>query len=614
MLRELKLIAEPWDIGPGGYQLGAFPGRLGRVERPLSRRRAPLLARRRRPCRRSSRRASPARPTFSARSAAARRSVNFIVAHDGFTLADLVSHAHKHNEANGEDNRDGTDANYSWNNGVEGPTDDPAIVAARRRDCATCSPRCCCRAARRCWPWATSPAAARAATTTPMPRTTKFPGWIGSARFLARRIHGEVGRPAAHNPALRQDRFLTGEYVSPGRARPMSSGERPDGRPMEEGDWHAGGAGTLIAALCADACRWRREPRRRRVPCRPRSRWPSCSPGRVRATLGGLPWTARADAPLRRPSRRDDTLPCRRAASCCSSRRSIRHGAPAPRTREPARASRPPCSTAWLVRRDRAGLAWTRPALLPRPRCHEGRLAGRHGRSRVRYDRCPRGAGALRRRARPSRLALRCAAFETRRSHWRSVRAGLPALATSTPRRRARAGPRPGRKADPGRPLSFTVEFTGRETRSAWTGGRSEPRRPFHPFRPGATRFGLRPIRTRFATSRSPRAAVTSRPRWQAADAVRRAGHSLSVRREGDHGIGDFTTLGDLAAGSRPHGSRDAGHQPAPRALLQAIASARARTIPPTGLFPRPHLSRHRPAQATRPTGVLRQKPAAIAR
>ena len=62
------------------------------------------------------------------------RSVNFIVAHDGFTLADLVSHAHKHNEANGENNRDGTDANHSWNNGVEGPTDDPDIVAARAAD------------------------------------------------------------------------------------------------------------------------------------------------------------------------------------------------------------------------------------------------------------------------------------------------------------------------------------------------------------------------------------------------------------------------------------------------------------------------------------------------
>ncbi|HEY1877492.1 MAG TPA: hypothetical protein VGG66_08475, partial [Rhizomicrobium sp.] len=62
------------------------------------------------------------------------QSVNFIAAHDGFTLADLVSYSGKQNEANGEENRDGRDENYSWNNGVEGPTDDPAILERRRTD------------------------------------------------------------------------------------------------------------------------------------------------------------------------------------------------------------------------------------------------------------------------------------------------------------------------------------------------------------------------------------------------------------------------------------------------------------------------------------------------
>ena len=133
-LRNAKLIAEPWDIGPGGYQLGAFPARLGRMERPLSRRRAPLLARRCPDARRT--RDAPRRLArrFRAPRAAPSKSVNFIVAHDGFTLADLVSYAHKHNEANGENNRDGTNDNYSWNHGVEGPSDDPAVEAARARD------------------------------------------------------------------------------------------------------------------------------------------------------------------------------------------------------------------------------------------------------------------------------------------------------------------------------------------------------------------------------------------------------------------------------------------------------------------------------------------------
>ena len=133
MLRKAKLIAEPWDIGPGGYQLGNFPRGLGRMERPLPRRRAPLLARRRRHARRARHPPRRLARTFS-RAPAPTKSVNFIVAHDGFTLADLVSYAHKHNEANGENNRDGTNENYSWNNGVEGPTDDPAINAARARD------------------------------------------------------------------------------------------------------------------------------------------------------------------------------------------------------------------------------------------------------------------------------------------------------------------------------------------------------------------------------------------------------------------------------------------------------------------------------------------------
>ena len=71
---------------------------------------------------------------FAARRRPPSRSINFVAAHDGFTLADLVAHAIKHNEANGESNRDGADANWSWNHGVEGASADPAVVAARTRD------------------------------------------------------------------------------------------------------------------------------------------------------------------------------------------------------------------------------------------------------------------------------------------------------------------------------------------------------------------------------------------------------------------------------------------------------------------------------------------------
>ena len=120
----VKLIAEPWDVGAGGYQVGQLPAAVGRVERPLPRHRPRLLARRHAPHgvrRAASRPGLPARATCSPTTAARPfASVNFVTAHDGFTLRDLVSYDHKHNEANGEDNRDGTDNNRSWNCGVEG--------------------------------------------------------------------------------------------------------------------------------------------------------------------------------------------------------------------------------------------------------------------------------------------------------------------------------------------------------------------------------------------------------------------------------------------------------------------------------------------------------------
>ena len=133
VLSQVKLIAEPWDVGPGGYQVGNFPVLWtewngiyrdtmrdfwrGHGERRGLRHALHRLAR-------------PLRERTGARPFA---SINFITAHDGFTLADLVSYNDKHNEANGEDNRDGTDDNRSWNRGVEGPTDDPEIRALRGR-------------------------------------------------------------------------------------------------------------------------------------------------------------------------------------------------------------------------------------------------------------------------------------------------------------------------------------------------------------------------------------------------------------------------------------------------------------------------------------------------
>lgn len=133
VLRSRVFIAEPWDIGPGGYQLGNFPSswlewndryrddvrRFWKGEAGIG-----LLATR----------LSGSSDLFGSTSGTVSRSVNFLAAHDGFTLADTVAYLDRHNEANGEQNRDGHGQNHSWNHGVEGPSDDPAVAAARRAD------------------------------------------------------------------------------------------------------------------------------------------------------------------------------------------------------------------------------------------------------------------------------------------------------------------------------------------------------------------------------------------------------------------------------------------------------------------------------------------------
>ena len=130
MLAGVKLIAEPWDCGPGGYQVGAFPpgwaewnDKFRDTLRDFWRGEAPAAALTPRLC------ASADHFNHDGRRAWA--SINFVTAHDGFTLNDLVSYNEKHNEANGEDNKDGSSNNRSWNCGVEGPTDDPEINALR---------------------------------------------------------------------------------------------------------------------------------------------------------------------------------------------------------------------------------------------------------------------------------------------------------------------------------------------------------------------------------------------------------------------------------------------------------------------------------------------------
>ena len=133
VLQRVKLIAEPWDVGTGGYQLGRFPeGWLEWNDKFRDAVRGFWLAGGVNAGEFAMRLAGSA-DLFGPRGRSPLESMNYLISHDGFTLADLVSHDRRHNEANGEHNRDGTDRNLSWNCGVEGVTDDPAINATRAR-------------------------------------------------------------------------------------------------------------------------------------------------------------------------------------------------------------------------------------------------------------------------------------------------------------------------------------------------------------------------------------------------------------------------------------------------------------------------------------------------
>ncbi|HEY1721177.1 MAG TPA: glycogen debranching protein GlgX [Magnetospirillaceae bacterium] len=250
VLRDLKLIAEPWDIGPGGYQVGNFPPGWGqwsdrfrddvrRFWRGDGWKRGDLATR--------VAGSSDVLPPQSQPS----RNINFVTAHDGFTLADLVSYEHKHNEANGEQNRDGTGENWSWNNGAEGESNDPGIVDRRRRDQANLL------------------ATLLMARGTPMLSMGAEFGHSqgGNNNAYAQdnekswidwsRIDGDLQSVATQlialrkaRPALRADRWLTG--------KPFDASGLPDiewrGAPgplMTGDDWNGDAGDTLVAVLSA---------------------------------------------------------------------------------------------------------------------------------------------------------------------------------------------------------------------------------------------------------------------------------------------------------------------------------------------------------------------------
>jgi glycogen operon protein len=256
VLRKLRMIAEPWDIGPGGYQIGAFPALWGEWNDQYRDTMRKFWRGDRGLAGEAATRFSGSSDILAPRNRPPSRSVNFIVAHDGFTLADLVSYQRKHNEANGEDGRDGTDVNYSWNNGVEGVTGDPAVLAARRRDQRNLLATLLLARGTPMLTMGSESGHSQAGNNNAYAQdnATSWLDWNHADKvltaFTARLIHFRD----AHC-ALTRDRFLTGD--APDAALiPDAEWRNPNGTPMKEGDWHSERQ-SLIASFYAAAAEGR---------------------------------------------------------------------------------------------------------------------------------------------------------------------------------------------------------------------------------------------------------------------------------------------------------------------------------------------------------------------
>jgi glycogen operon protein len=242
VVSQVKLIAEPWDVGPGGYQVGGFPPQWtewnGKYRDTV----------------RDFWRGEPSLGEFVSRLSGSsdlyersgRRpfaSINFVTAHDGFTLHDLVSYNEKHNEANGEDNNDGESHNRSWNHGVEGPTDDPEVLEARAREQRNFIATLLLSQGVPMLLHGDELGRTQQGNNNTYAQDSEL-SWVhwDQADQPLVEFTAAVARLRAQHPTFRRKRFFTGEEVR------GSYGERVDdivwlhldGRPMDDGDWDDG--------------------------------------------------------------------------------------------------------------------------------------------------------------------------------------------------------------------------------------------------------------------------------------------------------------------------------------------------------------------------------------
>ncbi len=247
VLRHVKLIAEPWDASMDGYSVGRFPPPWVEWNDQYRDTMRDFWRARSNGVRTVASRFSGSSDLYADDGRSPYASVNFITAHDGFTLRDLVSYDHKHNEANGEDNRDGTDDNRSWNCGVEGETDDPEIIALRKRQAANLMLTLCL------------------STGVPMITAGDERGRTQRGNNNAYGQDNEISwldwrpddawldlyeltktalRLRREHPALRQRHFLEGRPTTRGGPKDLAW-FHPDGQEMTVEDWHDHGLHAL---------------------------------------------------------------------------------------------------------------------------------------------------------------------------------------------------------------------------------------------------------------------------------------------------------------------------------------------------------------------------------
>jgi isoamylase len=253
VVSQAKLIAEPWDLGEGGYQVGNFPplwaewnGRYRDTVRDYWRGQPATLAE-------FGSRLTGSSDLYQADGRRPIASVNFVTAHDGFTLHDLVSYNHKHNDANGEDNRDGTDDNRSWNHGVEGETSDLAIVALRERQKRNFVATLLLSQGVPMLSHGDEIARTQRGNNNAYCHDSELT-WVDWARgrehWALLEFTQKVVRLRAAHPVFRRRRFFRGGQVpADGRTLPDIVWLTPGGGPMTERDWQVGHARSLAVYL-----------------------------------------------------------------------------------------------------------------------------------------------------------------------------------------------------------------------------------------------------------------------------------------------------------------------------------------------------------------------------